>query len=122
MRIFYLFTISLSVLFGLSCCSPKISTLTKYGETRVDPFNVSYNKLTMDLDKEPITYVIDITTELGRVELKNLSVEEARKLALVKAIMANKCATIFQPQYTHVVDKGKVLRVTLYGYPARYKQ
>ncbi|MDE6289942.1 MAG: hypothetical protein K2M16_00265 [Muribaculaceae bacterium] len=76
----------------------------------------------MDIDKDPITYVIDISTEAGKMKLKNLSVDEACDLALIEAIMANKCATIFNPQYTHLVHKGKVLRVTLYGYPARYKQ
>lgn len=76
----------------------------------------------MDIDPEPITYSIDVSTEAGRMKLKNLSLEEARDLALLEAIMANKCATIFQPQYTHLKHKGSVLRVTLYGYPARYKK
>ncbi|MDE5882192.1 MAG: hypothetical protein K2H60_10715 [Muribaculaceae bacterium] len=76
----------------------------------------------MDLDPNPITYTIDVSSESGRAKLSNLSVEEADDLALIEAIMSHRCATIFNLQYTHLVHKGKVLRVTVYGYPARYKQ
>lgn len=122
MRSITLLTILVSFMVGLSGCSPKISTRKLNAYTTVAPNIVSYNELTMDIDKDPITYVIDISTEAGKMKLKNLSVDEACDLALIEAIMANKCATIFNPQYTHLVHKGKVLRVTLYGYPARYKQ
>ncbi|MDE6418444.1 MAG: hypothetical protein K2K49_04470 [Duncaniella sp.] len=103
-------------------CSPKISTRKLNAYSTVAANNVSYNRLTMDLDPEPITYTIDISTEAGRTKLKNLSLDEACDLALIEAIMTAKCATIFQPQYTHLVKQGKVLRVTIYGYPARYKK
>lgn len=121
MRNYLLSALVVILLVGLTACSPKISTRKLNAYTTVSNYNVSYNKLTMDLDDEPITYTIDISTEAGRMKLRNLSLDEACDLALVEAIMANKCATIFQPQYTHLVQKGKVLRVTLYGYPARYK-
>lgn len=90
--------------------------------TTVAPNIVSYNELTMDIDPNPITYTIDISTREGKLKLKNLSVDEACDLVLLEAIMANRCATIFQPQYTHLTNKGKVLRVSVYGFPARYKQ
>lgn len=121
MRNYLLSALVVILLVGLTACSPKISTRKLNAYTTVSNYNVSYNKLTMDLDDEPITYTIDISTEAGRMKLRNLSLDEACDLALVEAIMANKCATIFQPQYTHLVQKGKVLLVTLYGYPARYK-
>lgn len=114
--------IILCSLVGLSSCSPKISTRKLNAYTTVNPNIVSYNELTMDIDEAPITYVIDISTDVGKMKLKNLSVDEACDLALIEAIMANQCATIFNPQYTHLVHKGKVLRVTVYGYPARYKK
>lgn len=106
----------------ISSCSPKVSTRKLNAYTTVNPTIVSYNELTMDIDTEPIEYTIDISTEAGRLKLNKLSVDEACDLALIEAIRANKCATIFQPQYTHLVEKGKVLRVTLYGFPARYKK
>lgn len=122
MRTLSLVTFVLSLIIGLSSCSPKISTRKLNAYTTVNPNIVSYNELTMDIDEAPITYVIDISTEAGKTKLKNLSLDEACDLVLIEAIMANKCATIFNPQYTHLVHKGKVLRVTLYGYPARYKK
>lgn len=118
-KLYYL--LSIIILNALVSCSPKISTRTLNAYTTVDTQNVSYNPMTMELDSEPITHTIDISNQSGRAKLKGLSVDEACNLALVEAIMNNKCATIFQPQYTHLVDKKKVLRVTIYGYPARYK-
>ena len=112
----------LTMLIGMASCSPKISTRKLNAYTTVVPTIASYNELTMDLDSEPITYVIDVSSAAGRTKLNGLSVDEACDLALIEAIMANKCATIFNPQYTHLVHKGKVLRVTVYGYPARYKK
>lgn len=106
----------------ISSCSPKVSTRKLNAYTTVNPNIVSYNELTMDIDTEPIEYTIDISTEAGRLKLNKLTVDEACDLALIEAIRASKCATIFQPQYTHLVEKGKVLRVTLYGFPARYKK
>lgn len=106
----------------ISSCSPKVSTRKLNAYTTVNPNIVSYNELTMDIDTEPIEYTIDISTEAGRLKLNKLSVDEACDLALIEAIRASKSATIFQPQYTHLVENGKVLRVTLYGFPARYKK
>ena len=121
MRYYLLSAVAVILLGVLSACSPKMSTRKLNAYTTVSNYNVSYNELTMDLDKNPITYTIDISTESGRMKLRNLSLDEACDLALVEAIMANKCATIFQPQYTHLVQRGKVLRITVYGYSARYK-
>lgn len=121
-RIFFILPIVATVLVGASSCSPKITTRKLNAYATVAPTIVSYNELSMDLDSEPITYTIDISTEAGRLKLNKLSLDEACDLALIEAIMANKCATIFNPQYTHLVQGGNVLRVTLYGYPARYKK
>ncbi|MDE6794994.1 MAG: hypothetical protein K2J63_06775 [Muribaculaceae bacterium] len=122
MQFINIILLSISLLLGLTSCSPKISTRKLNAYTTVAPTIVSYNELTMDLDPNPITYTIDVSSESGRAKLSNLSVEEADDLALIEAIMSHRCATIFNPQYTHLVHKGKVLRVTVYGYPARYKQ
>lgn len=81
----------------------------------------SYNELTMDLDTDPVEYTIDISTPEGKLKLNKISLEAAHELALVECVMHNKCATLFNPQYTQLVRGGKILRVTVYGYPARYK-
>lgn len=109
------------IMLTLSACSPKMTSRALNAYTTVQTTNVSYNPMTMVLDSEPITYTIDISTQSGRAKLKGLSLDEAYDLVLVEAVIANKCATIFQPQYTNLMKKGNVLRVTVYGYPARYK-
>lgn len=120
MKAKYLLLVALTVL--LAACSPKVSTRQMNAYTTVTPNIVSYNELTMDIDPQPITYTIDISTREGKMKLKNLSVDEACDLVLLEAIMANRCATFFQPQYTYMTAKGKVLRVSVYGFPARYKR
>jgi hypothetical protein len=76
----------------------------------------------MDLDPQGIQYTIDVSTPEGQLKLRKLSLREAEDLALVEAIMQNNCATLFNPQYTHL-SKGKhILRVTVFGFPARYKR
>lgn len=94
MRSISFFAVLVCLILGLSSCSPKISTRKLNAYTTVNPTIKSYNELTMDLDTEPITYVIDVSTEAGKMKLKNLSLDEACDLALVEAIMSNKCATI----------------------------
>lgn len=118
-----LFVIASAMALILSCasCSRKISASHINGWVSSRTSIVSYNELTMDLDTEPIQYSIDITTESGRAKLKGLSLEEAMDLVLVEAIIANKCATIFEPKYKHTVQNGKVLGILIYGHPARYK-
>lgn len=122
MRFIIKTAIIFGLLSGLSSCSSQKFTVTDQGASAwVDPVIESYNPMKMDLDSEPILYTIDISTDVGRMKLNKLTLDQARKLALVEAIITNKCATLFQPQYTHLMEKGKVLRVSVYGYPARYK-
>lgn len=102
-----------------ACSRHAATSLNAY--TTVAPRIESYNEMTMDLDTTPITYTIDVSTAEGQLKLKRLSLAEAQELALVEAIMANRCATLFNPQYTHLTRGNKVLRITVYGYPARYK-
>lgn len=97
------------------------SVSSRNADPTVNPTITSYNEYTMDLDPEPVTYTIDISTPDGRQKLKDISLIEAKELALVEAIMKCRCATLFNPQYTHLVKDNEVLRVTVYGYPARYK-
>ncbi len=110
------------VLAVISSCSPKVSVRELNANTGAKPIIESYNPLAMDVDTVPIAYTIDISTEAGRHKLKKLSIDEADNLAKVEAMRANKCDIIFSPQFTHFVHKGKVWRVTLFGYPARYKK
>lgn len=122
MKYIYLLGLCAMMAGMFSSCSPKTTASSLNAYTTVAPTIESYNELTMDLDSEPISYTIDISTPSGRAKLNKLALEEAKELALVEAIMNARCATLFNPQYTHLVKKGKILRVTVYGYPARYKK
>ena len=75
----------------------------------------------MELAPQRVSYTIDISTTEGRAKLKNISLEEAKQLALIECINKYNGATIFNPQFTHLVKGKDVLRVTVYGFPARYK-
>ena len=64
---------------------------------------------------------IDISTELGAAKLKNLTVKQAEDLAKREAIMKYKCGTLVNPQYTYLKKGKRILRITVYGFPAMYK-
>ena len=115
-------TLVASVIVCLGSCSTRNTATSLNAYTTVAPTIESYNELTMDLDSEPITYTIDISTPLGKAKLNKITLEKAKELALVEAIMEAKCATLFNPQYTHLERNGNVLRITVYGFPARYKK
>ncbi len=76
----------------------------------------------MDLDPSGVTYTIDISTPEGALKLKNISLYEAQKIALTECLMKYNCATLFNPQFTHLKDGKKILRITVFGFPARYKR
>ncbi len=79
------------------------------------------NEYDLDVSNEPIEYVIDVTTAEGAAKLRGLSLKQAEDLALREAVIKNKCALIFNPQYTNVMKGKRVLRVRVYGFPAIYK-
>lgn len=105
-----------------SCSVIKGSSRSRNADATVKPTIVSYNELTMNLDSVGITHTIDVSTAEGQLKLNKLSLREAEELVLVEAIMKANCATLFNPQYTHLRNGKKILRVTVYGFPARYKK
>lgn len=104
-----------------SCSSFRSSSHADHAKDSVSTTNVSYNELTMDLDPTAVSYTIDVSTPEGRLKLNKISLREAERLALVECLIKHNCATLFNPQYTHLKKGKNVLRVTVYGYPARYK-
>lgn len=87
----------------------------------VDSYTGSVNDVNLEIASEPITYTIDISTDEGRLKLHKLSLPAAKSLALREAVMINRCAKIVNPQYTQLMKGKQVLRVTVYGFPAVYK-
>ncbi len=114
--------IFLQILALSSCSTPRTTSLEQNGSTTVAPEIISYNELTMDLEPTGVTYTIDISTREGALKLRNITLQEAQKLALTECLMKYNCATLFNPQFTHLKDGKKILRVTVYGFPARYKR
>lgn len=76
----------------------------------------------MNIDSVPVSYTIDISTPEGRLKLNKITLEEANQLALVECLIKNNCANLFNPQYTHLKKGKDILRVTVFGFPARYKR
>lgn len=105
-----------------SCSSLRTGSREENSHATVAPEIVSYNELTMDLDPTGVTYTIDISTPEGKLKLDKISLAEAQQLALVECLMKYNCATLFNPQYTHLKKGKDILRVTVYGFPARYKR
>lgn len=104
-----------------SCSTTKSGSTADHARDGVFTVNTSYNELTMDLDPQGVSYTIDVSTPEGRAKLRKISLEDAKQLALIECIIKHNCVTIFNPQFTHLVKGKDVLRVTVYGFPARYK-
>lgn len=106
-----------------SCRSLRSGASSRNASNTVKAKITSYNELTMDLAPDAITYTIDVSTPEGKIKLHKLRLRQAEELALTEAVMANNCAALFNPQFTHLKKgKKKILRVTVYGFPAYYKR
>ncbi len=81
----------------------------------------SFNEYDMDVSSEPFTYTIDISTPEGKMKLNKISLREAEQLVLTEAVAASKCAMLVNPQFTNLRKGKRVLRITVYGFPAKYK-
>ena len=116
--------------FLMAACAAVI-TLTScrttngaYGENAQNDINTLLSSIVeydLDVSTEPITYSIDISTELGAAKLNNLTIKQAEDLAKREAIMKYKCGTLVNPQYTYLKKGKRILRITVYGFPAMYK-
>ena len=117
------FTLMASAILALSLTSCRTS-YTSDGTSAaeiVDSYTGSVNDVNLEIATEPITYSIDISTDEGRAKLYKLSYDEARSLCLREAVMYARCAKLVNPQYTKLMKGRRVLRVTVYGFPATYK-
>ena len=87
----------------------------------VDTKTKSVNAYDLDISTEPVEYTIDVSTAEGRQLLNKMSLRQAQELVLRECIMKHKCGTIFNPQYTHLKKGKRILRITVFGFPAWYK-
>ena len=115
---FVLLILSLSI---SSCISTKSgSRMSNAYQTPKTSIN-SFNDYDLDIASEGITYTIDISTPEGRTRLKGLSLREAEELVLTEAIIKYNCALLVNPQYTNLTRGKNVLRITVFGFPAKYR-
>lgn len=81
----------------------------------------SINDYALDVDPEGVYYTIDISTPEGATKLKNISLKDAENLALTEAVIKYNCAMLVNPQFTNLMSGKRVLRITVFGFPARYR-
>lgn len=90
-------------------------------DTEIATYNESINRFDLDIDTNGITYTIDISTQEGQIKLNGLSLAQAKKVALEEAAIKNNCARIISPKFSHLKKGKQILRITVFGFPARYK-
>lgn len=107
----------------VSCGASKPSSGWYGSNPTLDPYTKinSINDADLIISDKSIEYTIDYSTSEGRLKLQGKTIEQACRLALVEATIKYKCAKIVSPQYTHFEDGKQVLRVTVYGFPGKYK-
>lgn len=89
--------------------------------TEINTYTESINRYDLDIDTEGITYTIDISTQEGKLKLNGLSLAQAQQLALEEAAIKHNCARIISPKFSHLKKGKQILRITVFGFPARYK-
>lgn len=116
---------SLIALIAISSVLLSCSSLRSGGEgltdTEIATYTESINRFDLDVDPQGITYTIDISTQEGKLKLNGLSLEQAKKMALEEAAIKNNCARIISPKFSHLKKGKQILRVTVFGFPAKYK-
>lgn len=123
-HIFHLLSVvALLSAFLLSAC-----ITTKGGafgaDTDIDPWteiDSRHNIYDLVIEDQGIQYTIDYSSSDGRIQLKNISLPEAKKMVLSEAAMANNCAMIVRPKFTFLKEGKQILRITVFGFPANYR-
>ena len=105
----------------LSSCSSIRSSAHGISSRNVHTSVNSYNEYDLDVLDDYITYTIDISTSEGRLRLKGLNKQEAADVAERQAAIKNKVDCIFDPKFDFLMKGKQVLRVTVAGRPANYK-
>lgn len=107
----------------LSVCSCSTPRSSAYGisSRNIDTHVQSRNEYDLDIQDLYITYTIDISTEEGRIRLNGLTPEEAAAVAERQAAIKNQVDCIFDPKFDFLTKGKDVLRVTVAGRAANYK-
>lgn len=120
MKHIYYITAIASCILVCSCSSTR-SGGDGITDTEIATYTESINRFDLDVDPQGITYTIDISTQEGQLKLNGLTLAQAKKLALEEAAIKNNCARIISPKFSHLKKGKQILRITVFGFPARYK-
>jgi len=120
MKKYTLVAVSLAALVSTTSCK-HYGAYGANAQSDINTILTADNQYDLDVSTEPITYSIDISTELGAAKLKRLTIKQAEDLVKREAIMKYKCGTLVNPQYTYLTKGKRILRITVYGFPALYK-
>lgn len=119
----FLSWVALLSAFLLTSC--RTSSSGAFGaDTDIDPLteiDSRHNIYDLVVADQGIQYTIDYSTPDGRLKLKNLSLSQAKQMVLSEAAMANNCAMIVRPKYTFLKEGKQILRITVFGFPANYR-
>lgn len=126
-----LLLLSISIIISFTSCSTPmpaqspqrhITSGSDYTGSSVEVQNRSINEMSLDLiGDNSITFRIDIAAEDGAKLLKGLTLNEAKDQAAWMACEKYNCDVIFNLKYNYLVQDGRVLRITLRGRPANFK-
>ena len=81
----------------------------------------SFNEYDLVASNQYVSYTIDVSTPEGKTKLHKKSEKQANELALAEAVIKYKCSMLINPQFTHLKKGKKILRVTVFGQPAYYR-
>lgn len=104
-----------------SCTTTKTGAHSNNAYRAPATYIESMNDYALDVDPEGISYTIDISTPEGASKLNKISLKEAENLALTEAVIKYNCAMLVNPQFTNLMNGKRVLRITVFGFPARYR-
>ena len=121
MRKYILLAATVAATMAMTSCRTTNGAYGRNAQNDIATLLTSDNQYDLDVSTEPVTYTLDISTEIGAAKLKNLTLIQAEDLVKRKAIMKYKCGTLVNPQYTYLKKGKRILRVTVYGFPAMYK-
>ena len=88
----------------------------------VETIGLSYNSYDLVPVGDRITYTIDISTPEGKQKLKNISLDDAKRLAETEASRKYNCDRLIDPRFDFLKKSKRILRITVDGRPGNYKK
>lgn len=113
--------VMLIVLAFVSCSTARTGSHSNNAYRAPRTYIESINDYALDVEPEGVSYTIDISTPEGAAKLNKISLKDAEDLALTEAVIKYNCAMIVNPQFTNLMNGKRVLRITVFGFPARYR-